>query len=925
MGSLSLASNAQNSSITISLSGTGVEPLISVTPSNVSFGNVPVGATSTQAVTVSNPGNANLNVTQAAGPGAGFSVSGLTTPLTVPPGQSAKFSISFSPTVAGSLTSSFALVSNAPASPMPVSISGAGVQPSSPQISVTPGDLTFGSVTVGGSGKQSVTVSNTGSANLSITAANVTGSGFSTSSLPLPMTVAAGGSTTITVNFAPSTSGSVTGSLSLTSNAPTSPTAIALSGTGVVAPLTLTANPTILNFGNVTVGSTNSQNVTLTNNGNSNVTVSSVTVSGAGFSTNGVAPGATLVPSQSITLNVAFASTVVGSVTGSVSVVSNATNSPTTISLSGAGVQSQINVVSNGAVPDSKEGLQCAVSSGSNSLVCQDLTFASSDVGHIINIYGAVSTTNYDALYTTITAVTNSSTVTLAAPATRTVSSAMVQVVGATNNLSAIQNTINAACSAATQSNPSTVSFPAGIYGLAGTLFIPNGCSYVTLTSGGGPVVLLETAIVSNVPGATGFGQGAALLAFGNSSAPGRLGNSLSGISISAGSNVLTCTACAFTTADIGKPIYVQYAGAANVPLWSTITAVNGTQAILADNAQTTLPLSPQGIQGPLIIIGYQVMKNINIGGMDFHNIGYWSYSNQQNPGSSILGLPVIQFGAASQVVKQGLTFHNTTVLTATNNCTANNGPMDGATWDTITCLGSIDAGFYLSGIYTNSTLRNLTVDNTGYPVPENILVSSARLEDAILMKPGVNVLLDHPVVRCYCVTEIVGLGDYNNFDVTIQNGDFNGESATSTGIFSNITKRLTIQNNSFQGITGNVFELSSTYPGSIDNISITGNTASNSGAAISVSDLINSGAGPSNINFQNNVMQVTGNGIIATSTRGTNHWSLNQLTNVPAANNAAWQIFQSAPGTTNFVGSNTVSGYLVGSVCDSSCVFSSN
>src|SRR4029077_13879791 len=290
-----------------------------------------------------------------------------------------------------------------------------------------------------------------------------------------------------------------------------SPLTVALSGTGVAPLLQLSASPASLSFGNVTVGSSATQTVTLTNTGNSNVSISQINVTGTAFSVSGLALPVTLSAGQAASFSVVFAPVTSGSLTGSVSVV-NASSSPQTIPLGGTGTaQGQtFNVVSNGAVPDSKEGMQCAVSSGSNSLVCQDLTFASSDVGHIINIYGAVSTTNYDALYTTITAVTNSSTVTLAAPATRTVSSAMVQVVGATNNLSAIQNTINAACSAATQSNPSTVSFPAGIYGLAGTLFIPNGCSYVTLTSGGGPVVLLETAIVSNVPGATGFGQGAA-------------------------------------------------------------------------------------------------------------------------------------------------------------------------------------------------------------------------------------------------------------------------------------------------------------------------------------------------------------------------------------------------------------------------------
>jgi hypothetical protein len=336
-GGITLISDAANSPTPISISGAGVQPLISVVPTSVSFSNVTVGQTNTQTVTLSNPGTANLTVTQTAGPGTGFSLSGLTMPLTVPPGRSAKFSLSFTPTVAGSLTSSVALVSNAPASPMSVSVSGAGVQPSSPQISVTPGGLAFGSVTVGGSGKQSLTVSNTGSAGLSIAAANVTGSGFSTSGLSLPMTVAVGGSGTITVDFAPSTSGSVIGSLSLASNAPTSPTAIALSGSGVAPTLQLSASPTSLNFGSEAVGTSGTQNVTLTNDSSSgSITVSAITISGP-FASTGVTLPVTLNAAESQTLNVTFTPTASGAATGTLTITSTAGNSPTTVTLAGTG------------------------------------------------------------------------------------------------------------------------------------------------------------------------------------------------------------------------------------------------------------------------------------------------------------------------------------------------------------------------------------------------------------------------------------------------------------------------------------------------------------------------------------------------------------------------------------------------------------
>ncbi len=101
----------------------------------------------------------------------------------------------------------------------------------------------------------------------------------------------------------------------------------------------LSASPTSLSFGNVDIGSSGSLNTIVTNNGNSNVTISVVTVTGTGFSASGVTSGTILAPNQSATLSVAFAPTVAQSVTGSVTMSSNATNSPAKVDLGGVGIQ----------------------------------------------------------------------------------------------------------------------------------------------------------------------------------------------------------------------------------------------------------------------------------------------------------------------------------------------------------------------------------------------------------------------------------------------------------------------------------------------------------------------------------------------------------------------------------------------------------
>ena len=125
----------------------------------------------------------------------------------------------------------------------------------------------------------------------------------------------------------------------LVSNSAGSVTSSAATLTVNAATYLVSASPTSLSFGNVDIGSSSSLNTTVTNNGNSNVTISGVTITGTGFSTSGVTSGTILAPNQSATLTVAFAPTAAQSVTGSVTVASNAANSPAKVTLAGVGIQ----------------------------------------------------------------------------------------------------------------------------------------------------------------------------------------------------------------------------------------------------------------------------------------------------------------------------------------------------------------------------------------------------------------------------------------------------------------------------------------------------------------------------------------------------------------------------------------------------------
>jgi Abnormal spindle-like microcephaly-assoc'd, ASPM-SPD-2-Hydin len=204
---------------------------------------------------------------------------------------------------------------------------------------MSPTSINFGTVATGVANTQMVQISNPSSSTTSVTisAATIAGAGFSTSGMSLPLTLQAGQNTSFSVQFDPKAAGAVSGSLALVSTATTPSSGVALSGTGVAAALTLSANPSSVSFGNVTVGNTASRSITVTNSGNSTVAISSVGISGAGLMLSG-GSAVSLSPSQSITLTVQYAPTGAAATTGQVSIVSNATGSPNAINVSGTGV-----------------------------------------------------------------------------------------------------------------------------------------------------------------------------------------------------------------------------------------------------------------------------------------------------------------------------------------------------------------------------------------------------------------------------------------------------------------------------------------------------------------------------------------------------------------------------------------------------------
>jgi hypothetical protein len=337
-GSLTVT-NSEGINAVAAVTGTGVQAGISVSPTSASFGSVVTGNTNSQTVQLKNNGTASLTVSQVAATGSGFSVGGVTVPLTLAPGASSSFNVQYTPTAAGAVNGSVTIASNAPNSPATVSLSGTGVQAG---ISVTPTIASFGSVVTGNTNSQTIQLKNSGTANLTVSQVAATGSGFSVGGVTVPVTLAPGASSTFNVQYAPTAAGAVNGSVTIVSNAPNSPTTVSLSGTGTASTSTLSVNPGSLSFGSVNNGSTASLSFSVTNTGNSNVSISGMSATGAGFSVAGGGGAVTLSPNQSTSVSVQFAPTVAGSANGSVTIASNGTGAGA-ISLSGTGVAPQVN------------------------------------------------------------------------------------------------------------------------------------------------------------------------------------------------------------------------------------------------------------------------------------------------------------------------------------------------------------------------------------------------------------------------------------------------------------------------------------------------------------------------------------------------------------------------------------------------------
>jgi hypothetical protein len=234
-GSVMIMSNASNPTLTIPLSGTGVAAgALGSSPTSLAFGSLQVGNNQALSGIVTNTGGSSVTISQAGISGTGFTLSGMTTPVTLGAGQSASFGVSFTPQSAGSASGNVMITSNASNPTLTIPLSGSGTAAVG-QLTVTPSTLVAGSVVVGTSGTASGSLNASG-ASVTVTAASTNNSQFNVGGLALPITIPAGQSAPFTVTFSPLVNGAASGALTFTSNAQSSTATETLTGTGTPAP-----------------------------------------------------------------------------------------------------------------------------------------------------------------------------------------------------------------------------------------------------------------------------------------------------------------------------------------------------------------------------------------------------------------------------------------------------------------------------------------------------------------------------------------------------------------------------------------------------------------------------------------------------------------------------------------------------------------
>jgi VCBS repeat protein/centrosomal CEP192-like protein len=308
---------------------------LTLSSSNLSFGTQIVGTpSSAQTETLTNIGTAPLTINISATTGtnpADFGQSS-TCGSSLVAGASCTIAVTFTPGQVGPSSASITISDDSAGSPLTVSLGGTGVV-SGPNVTLSATSLSFPDQVIGTtSSAHPVTLSNYGTVALSLTSIGASANFGETNDCGSNLASAA--SCTIMVTFTPSAKDGLSGTLSLTDNAPGSPQAVSLSGAGTVvgfSPPSLSFRCNISYYRGYQCICSGANHTTLTNTGTTTLSISSIAITGP-FSETNTCDGS-VGAGQSCSITVSWSRTTGG---GAISVSDDGGGSPQTVPLVGS-------------------------------------------------------------------------------------------------------------------------------------------------------------------------------------------------------------------------------------------------------------------------------------------------------------------------------------------------------------------------------------------------------------------------------------------------------------------------------------------------------------------------------------------------------------------------------------------------------------
>ncbi len=292
---LSYADGTTTQTADMAVTGTGVNlASLSFAPTLKAFGNVTVGAGSTQSFTLSNSGVVAATDVFITISGTDYALANNTcgtsiSTVTVGAAGNCTFDVIFTPGSVGAASGTVSLSYNDGSAVVvtpSVALTGTGISPGS--LAFSPTSKAFGNVVMGANSTQSFTLTNAGSSNATSTYISITGTGYALANnncgvTAARVTVAASGSCTFDVTFTPGSAGAQAGSVSLSYHdgvATQTTPSVSLTATGITA-ATLAFSPTSKAFGTKANGSSTTQSVTVTNSGATSATNVYISITGA--------------------------------------------------------------------------------------------------------------------------------------------------------------------------------------------------------------------------------------------------------------------------------------------------------------------------------------------------------------------------------------------------------------------------------------------------------------------------------------------------------------------------------------------------------------------------------------------------------------------------------------------------------------------